>query len=374
MTLAYHLSHEHDRKKGIRIIMRIINVCRKVKAYYNSIIAPLDHDKSVGGVGAKIPFDKKIKYNLLGFTDKEINYYDLLNNDYHQYISAFERLKLENVNGRFADILGEKVMLERIWGNYIHVPKTYSLIKRGHYLDLSDEKEEADILSLLKEKGKLLAKPTRSSGGGHGVVALCYGEEKFFIGNVSFSAADFEKELRTYNDYMISEWIYPHEYARKVFSKTTNTIRIVTVMNHSTNKSEVLMAVQRFGTEKSIPVDNGCSGGIISFIDIKTGICEDAHDMIHLGMRYMDHPDTGEKVKGICIPNWDCVKEKMTHVHNCFPYYEFLAWDIVISGNGDIYVIEINRGMDVHWLQVKRPLRKEALGEYMRKMGLLREW
>lgn len=353
--------------------MWLFQQMRKAKRYYKTIIAS-DDDKSVGGKQGRIPVMAKIRYNLLGFTDKEIRYYDLLHNDYHQYISNWERLKLEDVNGRFADILGEKVMLERIWGNYIGVPKTYCLIERGKFLDLSDEKEEADIISILHKKGKLLTKPTRSGGGGHGVESLEYIDGKYYIGKRELTEDDFLSELRSYYDYMVSDWVYPHEYAKKVFPETTNTMRIVTIMNHTTNKAEIMMAVHRFGTKLSIPVDNACSGGICSFVDIETGKLGAAHDMIHEGMRFKNHPETNERIEGLQIPDWENIKKKMTHVHNCFPYFEFLAWDVVINEEGEVYILEINRGMDVHWLQVDKPLRNETLGKYMRSKGMLSKW
>ena len=347
---------------------------KKMRDAYHLVQALNEHDKSVGGYGKRVPILTKWKYNLLGFSNKEIIYYNFPENDYHEYISTAERIKLEDLNGRFAYILGEKVMLERIWGDFIHVPKTYSLISRGYFLDLFDQSSEVDIISLLKEKGRLLTKPTRSGGGGHGVASLSYENGKYFIDKKEYSKDEFVKELRSYYDYIISDWIYPHKYAKKVFPETTNTMRIVTVMNHTTNKAEVLMAVHRFGTTASFPVDNGCSGGICCFVDLENGTLGYGHDMIHVGEKYTVHPETGEKLEGLQIPNWDNVKTRMTHVHNCFPYFEFLAWDVVIAEDGEVYIIEINRGMDVHWLQVDKPLRNEKLGKYMKEKGLLKNW
>ena len=354
--------------------MSIAKITSKIKYIYHLMKALKEQDKSVGGKGRRISFFTKLKYNVLGFSDKEIVYYNFPKNDYKKFISTAERLKLEDVNGRFADILGEKVMLERIWGNFIYVPKTYCYINRGHFFDLDDLSEEFDLVSLLKEKGQLLTKPSRSGGGGHGIASLRFKDNVFYINNKEYSECDFVDELRTYYDYLISEWIYPNDYAKKVFPLTTNTIRIVTVMNHESNKSEVLMAVHRFGTNKSIPVDNACSGGICSFVDIRNGICGPGHDMIHVGLKYEKHPETGEVIDGLRIPNWEDVKHKMEHVHNCFPYYEFLAWDVVITQDNKICILEINRGMDVHWLQVDKPMRNEKLGIYMRQKGLLRKW
>ena len=67
--------------------MKLLQLCRNVKMYYRQVIAPADSEKSVGG-DKKIPIGQRIKYNLLGFSAKEVDYYDLLHNDYRKNISA----------------------------------------------------------------------------------------------------------------------------------------------------------------------------------------------------------------------------------------------------------------------------------------------
>lgn len=353
--------------------MYILNLYRKVRHYYKTIIAEKEN-KSVGGTGVRIPFSKRLKYNLLGFTAKEIVYYDLLHNDYHNYISHDERLKLEDINGRFAPILGEKVMLEKIWGNYLHVPKTYAYIQEEHFFDTEDNVNEVDIILLLKNYKQLIAKPTRSTGGGHGICSLKELNGAYYINEVSYNEQEFINKLKTMKGYIITQWIYPHEYAKKVFPQTTNTMRIVTIMNHHTHKAEVLTAIHRFGTIKSIPVDNACSGGIRAFVDLEKGQLEEARSMLDIKAIYERHPDSGETIKGLTIPYWNRIQKELVHAHNCFPYYEFLAWDAVLAEDDNLYILEINRGMDLHWLQISEPLRHSPIGNYMREKGLLRKW
>ena len=349
-------------------------VLEKTKYVYHCFCAITADEKSVVGDSERIPIAAKLKYMLLGFSKQDIAYYGFPKNDYRNYISTAERLKLEDLNGRFADILGEKVMLERIWGDYINVPKTYCLIERKYFLDLSDKTNEFDVVELLKNKHKLLAKPTRSCGGGHGVTSLSYKDGFFFIGSKRYAEKEFNKTLREYEGYLISDWITQHKYSSNVFPDSTNTIRVVTIMNHKTNKSDVLLTMHRWGTKQSSPVDNACSGGLFCYIDSKTGVCGAARNLVTPNIVFNEHPSTKVTINGLIIPNWNNIINKIKHVHNCFPYYEFLAWDIVNAENEEPYVIEINRGMDVHWLQIERPQRNDRVGKYMRAKGLLRKW
>ena len=137
---------------------------RKYKLAYDIIYRP-KFQKGIAVKGSHIPFFQKIKYNYYGFTDKEIIEFDLLHNDFHNYISFWERFKLEFVNGRFADILGEKVIFPRIFGNYINIPHVYAYIKNCKILNCEDTGWSINPASLLKEKGALIIKPTRSVGG-----------------------------------------------------------------------------------------------------------------------------------------------------------------------------------------------------------------
>lgn len=211
--------------------MGIKKIVDKTKYLYHCFHAITADEKSVVGDAGRMAITTKLKYMLLGFSKQDIAYYGFPKNDYRNYISTAERLKLEDLNGRFAYILGEKVMLERIWGDYINVPKTYCLIERKHFLDLSDESLEFDIVELLKKHHKLLAKPTRSCGGGHGVTSLSFIDESFLIGSKRYDEIEFIKALREYEGYLISDWITQHKYSSNVFPDSTNTIRVVTIMN-----------------------------------------------------------------------------------------------------------------------------------------------
>ena len=117
------------------------------------------------GIDTKLSLRERIKYNLLGFTTEDFYNFNLRKNDYHNYISYRERLRLEDINGRFAYVLGEKLLFERIFGHYISVPHIHCWIKQGKCVDL-EAGAETDIVTLLNQHGVFIAKPTRSVGGG----------------------------------------------------------------------------------------------------------------------------------------------------------------------------------------------------------------
>ena len=329
------------------------------------------HYKVDLGITPKWSLLEKIKYNRLGFTNEDYYNFNLRENDYHGYISYWERMKLENINGRFANILGEKLMFERIFGQFIRVPHIYCWVKDGKCIDLSIG-EYTDIFSVLKNNRILISKPTRSCGGGVGVHKLIMEDEMPQIDGKPISPEELRKQISTWEENIFVEYIFQADYAKKVFPESTNTIRIITAKRKS-GTFEILMAFHRFGTEENKPVDNYSSGGIFSCVDIGSGELGEGRRITEPDKVFVNHPDSGSQIKGVVIPNWERIKEKLLHVHQCFPYFNFFAWDVVICQNGEPYVLEINRGSDLAFQMVK-PLRKEKLGEFMREYGLLDKW
>lgn len=188
-------------------------------------------------------------------------------------------------------------------------------------------------------------------------------------------ADDFNLFLKSwdFDERIICDFVEQHEYSEKIFSGSTNTIRVITVMNHETDKAYVVYATHRFGTEKSKPVDNISSGGLCCLIDVDSGMLGKLSSVALLGESFNYHPDSKATVVGTKVPNWEKIKETVIHVHNCFPYYEFLAWDIVLDKNGDVFALEINRGSDLN-SQIICPLRNEPIGKWMREKNLLKNF
>lgn len=318
----------------------------------------------------KIPFLKKVKYNRLGFTDDEYFCYHLDVTDYKKYISRWERLSLEDLNGRYAPLLAIKVLFENLAGKAINVPHIYSWIHNGKIYDLKGNTRDDFFLNLLIENRSMIAKPTKESGCGRGVLLLEYVDGVFKINDKKLDTIEFIDYLHMLDEYIITQRIMPGSLSKDIFPKTANTIRVVTAMING--KAEALLAVHRFGTEKSFPVDGGAYGGILAYIDLETGRLRKARK--YSGEEFSNHPDTGTLIEGVEIPNWKYIIDEIKHAHDCMPYYEFFAWDAVVADDGMIYALEINRGTDVEFLQLEVGQRNMPFGKYVRSKGCLKKW
>ena len=345
--------------------MKILNSLHKIKKWYKLI--DRHHDKVDIGRRYTLPSFTKLKYNLLGFTEQEYFEFDLEKNDYHQYISCWERVRLENINGRFAYFLGEKVTFERFFGRSVHVPHIYAWIHMGTAID-PETGETVDLPEAIKGQRILIAKPSRSVGGGSGVKRLEYKEGCFFSNGERITEDQLRKNLWRIEDYLFVETVQQADYARSIFPGSCNSFRVVTG-RHKNGEIEVLHAFHRFGCDQSVPVDNISSGGLFAVIQ-SDGVMTAAKRLTEIGEWYSVHPDTGVQIEGIRIPGWEEITDALLRVHKTFPYYKFFAWDVVIGQDGCPWILEINRGCDLYTQSI-HPLRNEKFGAFMREYGLL---
>lgn len=345
--------------------MSIHNKYKNFQRWYREVFR--HKDKIEIGQTISLPIKTKLKYNWLGFTDRDFVAFDLDNNDYHQYISYWERLGLESINGRFGYLVGEKVLFERFFGGLIHVPHIFCWIKNNAFID-PNTGSSVDVLHVLRKQGRVIAKPTRSNGGGAGIHSIAYQAPVFIFDNEMIGEKELQSKLLSLEDYIIVQFVNQAEYSANIFPHTANSIRIATGRWKDGHVS-VLFAFHRFGSRTTGAVDNMSSGGIFAFVD-ENGILSKGKHYSDLKEELSVHPDTEAQIEGVAIPGWDSVTALFVNAHKCLPYYTFLAWDVVIDKNNTAYALEVNKGSDLEFQAVK-PMRPEAMGKFMKEYGLL---
>jgi hypothetical protein len=196
--------------------------------------------------------------NLCGFTADQYARFDLKNNTINDYISEIERWETRGINRRYNIIFDDKLLFYELFHKYINIPTNYAWIDKGHIFDFQgDVYSDESFLNLLKVKKRLILKPVIAGGSGKGVSLLSYDGytyEKDFNNISEFELTDF---VRGCDDFLVSEFVNQHEYSKKIFDKSVNTIRVITV--YENNKSTLIDAVHRFGVNECIPVDNESS-------------------------------------------------------------------------------------------------------------------
>jgi hypothetical protein len=171
---------------------------------------------------------------------------------------------------------------------------------------------------------------------------------------------DINHLIRNLDGYLIVERIKQAGYSSNIYPKTTNTIRILTMWDYETNRPFIAAAMHRFGTDRSFPVDNVQQGGLFAGINLDTGEMRSATSSPYTGevVWHEKHPDSGEQIQGVCIPNWSMVKEVIIRMARVLPYIPYIGWDVVLQEKG-FKIIEGNDHPGVDTLQAHCPFLKD---------------
>ena len=346
----------------LSIRKRIEKLMSLIAMYYNNVIKA----KHI----FKVPLLIKIKMNLKGFTADQYILYDLKENNIKEYISEFERWKTRRINGRYNLVADDKLVFEEVFGKYVNVPKNFAWIKNGKIHGISKQCfTKGHLINLLNNKEKMILKPAYGTGGGRGVHLIKMMQNNIYIDDKLIEQEGFFNFIAKLDDYIITEFIVQHDYSNKLYAKTTNTIRLVTIINEDGGVS-IPYAIHRIGLKSTIPVDNASKGALISKINIETGELNKAKRYFDRNV-YTNHPDSGSRIEGIKIPFWNNVKEIIMAVAQKFPYIYFIAWDIVITKDS-FSVIEINASSGLNIFQIWGGIRNTELGHFYRKQGTIK--
>lgn len=317
----------------------------------------------------KVPFWKKLYYNFYGFTSNQVALYDLNKKNKKEYLSEFDWYKSRDINGKYSFILNNKLVCNDLIKAYVKTPDIYVIKKDNFY---GYEKQNYDlnkVISILKAKKSVYFKPVML-GKGRGVAKIDYKNKKFFINYKSVTDEKLKDFLDENNNYFISASINQASYLNKIYDKTTNTIRIITVREKGSNAVKVLWAVQRFGTSETIPVDNGSKGGLVASIDLKTGRLSAARCLYNKKI-YQVHPDSKGQIEGVVIPHFVKLKEDVINLMEKLPYISFAAWDVLVTNRG-FYVLEANTSSGINIIQVFGGQKNKELGDFYRSYKIIK--
>ena len=116
---------------------------------------------------------------------------------------------------------------------------------------------------------------------------------------------------------------------------------------HQADEDAVLLVSKR-QTKRYLLFDNGMR--LMGWKNIETGeIMRDPVD--ELWHPYPKHPVSGVELKGRIVPYWGKVKETVLAAADKVPDIYYISWDVAVSEDGNIYLIEGNSCGDGMWLK-----------------------
>ena len=191
-----------------------------------------------------------------------------------------------------------KVVCTEILKHHIRFAENYFIINKGVLHDFENGPVDYDkVYERLVKEGNLFIKPF-AMGKGNGVHRLSSNGDALYIDDRQCDKSELIEYLKKLDGYIICECMKQHHYSDEIYDKTVNTIRFITMRDTHTHEMKVFFAVQRIGTSKTIPVDNGSKGGLVAKIDLETGKLSEARCLKDLGV-FKVHPDSGKPIEGV---------------------------------------------------------------------------
>lgn len=319
-------------------------------------------------------FTEKWKAWRRGFEVGSYRTYRLDENDYRIYVPDFQMsFYATKINGYFNPIMGNKLVLSNMLMSFgIECATLIGQIVRGQAHCFPDRNSNpahskntsstprASLLQTLEswteDHRKLVFRP-HWSGGGEGVFFVDRNNDGWQLNGFQAPEVDVLAIVQSLDRYLVTEWVNQAEYARKIFPKTSNTVRILTIRD--SQGPYVAAAVHRFGSSRSYPVDNFHQGrgGLSVNIDLSNGemgkgLTVNSQGQLQL---FTHHPETESPIEGVHIPHYDSMTNALLRACDFLPEAKIVGWDVLMTENG-YCVLEANAPPGLVVWQVHQPL------------------
>ena len=311
-----------------------------------------------------VPLQRRLWLWRHGFLTEAGVYFDLNQETVDDYLTNYQRdVKTKDINGKTGRVLDDKLVFHQLLSNDFdeYLPDLYTYITENtfHNIDLNEQADvKKTVLEKITEGNGVVCKP-RVGGGGEGVYIIQGTDEGYRINDRAALLSDVTELLTSLDEYLIYQKVQQGEYAEAIYPNSTNTIRVLTMIEPDTGDPFVGGVGHRFGADSSAPVDNWSSGGITSSIDHSTESLGPAVRWTEeRGKHCLDtHPDTGVEITGTTVPEWSTTVDSLLLIAGEYPYLPYIGWDITITGDtGEFKIIEGNRYSDIRVLQIHKPL------------------
>lgn len=207
--------------------------------------------------------------------------------------------------------------------------ETYRKFKKYYGRDvlcIYDNDDFEAFKRFVEKHPRFIYKPADDYGG-HGVEI--YDSSKFMSVEDLFSVIIFNGCC------VVEELIAQAEPIASLHPESVNTMRVVAFLSPS-GETQIQWCFLRMGMGGS-HTDNMSSGGLAIMIDPKTGIAFlPGRDW--LGAEHIFHPDTGVKLIGFQIPQWNQLLELVKELSHVLPEIRLVGWDLAFTDRGWIFV------------------------------------
>ncbi len=285
-----------------------------------------------------------------GFAPETISVCQINKSNYKEFLNDRDYALGHPWNGAYSHIIDSKLYLPLLFYRYPEYVPTYFYFKdESGFLPLDrkgiSRENVENFFDLLSREKKLCLKHTHSSVG-QGFMLVEQQDDTFTLNGKSISKEDLRKLVDGLNEYIITAYVYQHDYAARICSTSLNTIRFLCAWDEEKREFFLARCFHRFGCNGNVVDNVGSGNGVLVFVDPETGVCKSngAINENKSGDRFVNHvvhPDHGIALEGMQIPCFREVKAKVLEIANTMSFLKWVGFDVAITKDG-FKIIETN--------------------------------
>lgn len=299
------------------------------------------------------PTSRRRRFDLWrrGFLPRSARLYDLDEHGHDAYLSALAEERAWRINAPHRDVLDDKVTFHDLLADRGFADV---LPRRLGQLDETGHVDGRQLGDAVRDAGSLVVKSRRGAAGS--AVYVCTVEDGTV--HIDGTAVDWDtvdERARDWAGSLVTEYCNQADYAADLYPRAANTIRLLT-MTPPDGQPFVARAVHRLGTDASAPVDNFSRGGLSAAIDDEGTLSPAVAFTDGAVSWHEQHPDTGTPIAGTTVPGWETVRERVRSIAAAVPEVTYVGWDAVVTGTGEVVLLEGNANTDTDLIQAHAPL------------------
>ncbi|HZJ87114.1 MAG TPA: sugar-transfer associated ATP-grasp domain-containing protein [Erysipelothrix sp.] len=260
-----------------------------------------------------------LRYNA-GYNDYiEFEFYLMNHEERKTYLTSAQSMSIARNHNKLSE--AEKILDKAEFHNH------YGKYVSRQSIDLRQEDKEA-FINFVKEYKKVVFKVVDGNSG-EGIDLYEYKEDE-----------DFDKlydTLMKKEQYLIEEYFVQHPKMSELSDTSVNTIRMVTFIDSNQTPHLVVAALK--ASVDSFK-DNIGPGGIYTIVDENGTVT--VPFINQQGEHISIHPRTQKDLIGFQIPHFDNLKKQILDVAMILPDVRYIGWDIAVTPEGNIEIIEGN--------------------------------
>jgi hypothetical protein len=307
-----------------------------------------------------LPWFRRLRAWRRGFRSIYDAAYGLDQADPALYVPDFAyAYRCYSLNGFWNPIVGNKLVTSMVLAaNGIPHPRVLGIIARGKLVEpgVTSRSADVDLLDRWTADGHPAVFRPHWSGGGQGVFFVRRTEAGWAVNGYEATDSDVHALLGSLDRYIATSFIHQAAYARTIYPHTTNSLRVLTLVDEE--GPFVASVAHRFGTSRSLPIDNFRQGrGICAAVSTTTSTLGPG---LSLGTRFERtwhsvHPDTASRIEGVHIEGLGPALTGILRAASCFPEAACVGWDVVLTNDG-YSIIEANSPPGIVVSQLHQPL------------------